>query len=445
MKRLKSPIDVQLEITALCNQKCRHCYNYWRHSDAPRPIELSSEDLRCILRKLAGAKVVQLTFTGGEPLLRPDIVTSSMAEANKLGLGFGMNSNATLVTEEIARELSSSGLQHALISVLGPPAVHNMLGGGAASFDKTMNGISHLMRHGIPVSTNMVVSKLNLDVMFETAQLLKSSGIQTFCAGPMVPSCYDNISMCLSGEEVKRCLVCLIRIEKELGLNIDILEPLPRCMFCKEEDSSFVRFFGNRACSAGVSTCVISSSGNARPCVHSDVEYGNLLREDFGEIWERMSSWADVGILPDKCRSCLAVNICEGGCRMSAKVTSGQYNGQDMYMVDPIIDHDRACVLEFHERVSQEPLTINDTFSVSSRCVVRREVDSVLICSSNRFERMSLEGFEFVELLQGKHDFTAKEIAETISCDETEVLQVFERLLISGILLKSKRKEEIKT
>jgi predicted transcriptional regulator len=58
---------------------------------------------------------------------------------------------------------------------------------------------------------------------------------------------------------------------------------------------------------------------------------------------------------------------------------------------------------------------------------------------------MSLDGFEFVELLQGKHDFTAKEIAETIGCDMAEVLQVFERLLISGILLKSKRKEEIRS
>ena len=445
MKRLLSPIDVQIEITALCNQKCRHCYNYWRHLDTPRPNEMSSEDLGCVLRKLTEAKVVQLTFTGGEPLLRPDALMSSVSEAYKLSLGFGMNSNATLITDEIARELSSAGLQHALVSVLGPPAIHNMLGGGAASFDKTMNGISHLMRHNIPVSTNMVVSKMNLDVMFETAQLLKSSGIQMFCAGPMVPSCYDNITMCLGGEEVKRCLSCLIRIEKELGLNIDILEPLPRCMFSKEEDSSFARFFGNRACSAGVSTCVISSSGDARPCVHSDVEYGNLLREDFDLIWKRMSSWADVEILPDKCRNCLAINVCEGGCRMSAKVTSGQYNGQDMYMSDSIIDHDRACVLELHERVSQEPLAIDDALSISSRCVIRREVDSVLICSSNRFERMSLEGFEFVELLQGIHDFTAKEIAETIGCDVAEVLQVFERLLISGILLKSKRKEEIRT
>ena len=131
MKRLMSPIDVQLEITALCNQKCRHCYNYWRHSDAPRSVELSSEDLGCILRKLAEAKVVQLTFTGGEPLLHPDILMSSMFEAHKLGMGFGLNSNATLITDEIARGLGSSGLQHALISVLGPPAIHNMLGGGA--------------------------------------------------------------------------------------------------------------------------------------------------------------------------------------------------------------------------------------------------------------------------------------------------------------------------
>ena len=386
MKRLLSPIDVQIEITELCNQKCRHCYNYWRHADAPRPNELSQADFASILTKLAMVKVTQVVFTGGEPLLRPDVLLPSMLQARDLGLDFSMNSNAALVTEEIAQSLSQSGLKHALISVLGPREIHNTLGGGAANFDKTLAGIERLMRNGISVSTNMVVSKLNQETMFETAVTLKAIGVRNFCAGPMVPSCYDNIAMCLTVEECKRCLSELIRIEKELRLNIDILEPLPRCMFSKEDDASFARFFGNRACSAAVLSCAISSSGNVRPCVHSDAVYGNIMREDFSEIWQEMSGWASADILPDKCRNCLAVNVCEGGCRMSARVTSGAYNGQDMYMAEPIIDLDRACVLESGQKIYREPITSEDVFNVNGRCIIRQEVDTYLVCLDNRFE-----------------------------------------------------------
>ena len=440
MKRLFSPIDVQVEITALCNQKCRHCYNYWRHRDVPKTDEMSSAQLKSVLTSLARAQVAEITFTGGEPLLRPDVLIASMSEVRQLGLGFGLNSTAVLATDEIAGELSAVGLRHALVSVLGPPAIHCMLGGGAASFDKTMAGIASLMRHGIAVSTNMVVSKLNLEHMFETARLLKSSGIQSFCAGPMIPSCNENISMCLNAEECKQCLHVLIRVEKELGLNIDILEPLPRCMFGSDEDAVFARFFGNRACSAGVSSCAVSSSGGVRPCIHSDVIFGNVLHEDFMEIWQRMSGWADVGILPERCRDCLAVNVCEGGCRMSAKVTSGRYDGPDMYMTEPIIDPHRACMLESHEKDCREPLSANDAMNVNGRCVIRQESDSVLICANNRFERMSSEGFDLITLLRGKRDFTATEVASDLECDPGEVMQVFERLSVSGILLKSSQK-----
>ena len=106
-------------------------------------------------------------------------------------------------------------------------------------------------------------------------------------------------------------------------------------------------------------------------------------------------------------------------------------------MAEPIIDLDRACVLESGQKIYREPITSEDVFNVNGRCIIRQEVDTYLVCLDNRFECMSQEGFEFIKLLKSKHDFMAKEIAEVFGFSEAEILQVFERFLLSGILLKS--------
>ena len=66
------PGEVHLELTHRCNLKCFHCYLEC-YSDEPKPRELSTEEVAGILKQLFEMGVYYVTFSGGEPLCRPDI------------------------------------------------------------------------------------------------------------------------------------------------------------------------------------------------------------------------------------------------------------------------------------------------------------------------------------------------------------------------------------
>jgi len=271
MNRLSAPLDVQLEITSLCNEKCRHCYNYWRYTPEQTTNKLGVDGFTEIILQINNAKVGQVTFTGGEPIIREDVLFRLVQFAHSLGIDVGLNSNAVLIDRDCAHELATSGLDHALISLLGTENTHDTISGSEGNFKKTCIGIQNLIEYGIPVSASMVVSKLNISEIFNTAKVAKRLGVRGFCAGPAIPACKPNIPICLSPEECKQCLKELMRVSEELSMDIDVLEPLPRCMFNVEEEIGYVRFFGNRICSAAVSSCAISSAGDMRPCIHADI------------------------------------------------------------------------------------------------------------------------------------------------------------------------------
>ena len=243
MNRLSAPLDVQLELTSHCNEKCRHCYNYWHYTPTQMVQELDVDGFSNVITQIRDAKVGQITFTGGEPTLRKDLLITLIKLAHSYGVDVGLNSNATLIDRICAQELTQSGLDHALISFLGPEKIHDAITGLEGNFKKTCLGIKNLLASGMSVSVNMVVSKLNVKEIFNTAVFAKQLGVQNFCAGPAVPACKANIPVCLSPEECKLCLRELIRINTELSMNIDVLEPLPRCMFTPRGRNSIYSFF----------------------------------------------------------------------------------------------------------------------------------------------------------------------------------------------------------
>ncbi len=434
MIRLKAPLDVQIEITEICNQKCRHCYNYWRHVPVAPKKELDVAGFSNIVRQLSANKVGLITFTGGEPMLRKAILFELVGEAHELGIETGINSNAVLIKADGAKELANRGLDHALISILGPTrAVHESIGGPGANYKATLSGIANLQQAGIPVSVNMVVSKTNLHEIYATASAMKALGIWNFCAGPMLPSCAANIPLCLSGDECKLCFRELLRIARELSLNVDVLEPIPRCLFDESDEAEFVRFFGNRICSAAVSSCAISSTGFMRPCIHSDEVFGQVLPNNFAEVWRKMDSWASPEILPKECRDCNGLMVCEGGCRMSAKVTSGRYDGPDLYMTRAISDCNRAILLPTDPDFQ---LDQDQTLCFNRRCLLRQEENGFIAYTGGKLEYLTEKGFEFVLMLKQADEITCRALAERLGYQTEDVLSVVKRLIRSRILLR---------
>ncbi len=437
MKRLSSPLDVQVELTEACNQICRHCYNYWRQERKPPSGELATEQFLNIARQIHSAKVGGVTLTGGEPMLRKEVLFAMVSEFHNLGIDVGMNSNGALVTNEDARTLKQCGLDHALISVLGPESVHNLIAGPGGDFKKTTNGIINLLEAGIYVAVNMPVSQTNIHSVLETAEIVKNLGIKNFCSGPIVPSCKSNIPLCLSPTECKACLRDLLRVNSELGLNIDILEPLARCLFTAEEEKEFARFLGNRTCSAAVSSCAISSKGFMRPCIQSDAIYGNVLPDKFLDVWASMAEWSSPEILPKKCLECHSVMSCEGGCRMSAKITSGSYNGPDMYMTEPLFDPERISIPQT-EKDTECELKTNDLFEFNKRCIIRREEGGYVTYTANRLEYLTPKGFDFLSLMKRLEFFSIASLAKETGYSEDNLKPVVKKFLGSNVI---KRKD----
>ncbi len=433
MERLSCPIDVQIELTETCNQWCIHCYNYWRYNSR-KPIrgEMNKQGFLTVLDTLQDCGVSVVTLTGGEPLLRPKIFFALLQKAKNYGMEVGLNSNGILIGKNEAERMYALGLDHALISLLGLENTHDFITNLPQGFKKTREGISNLVDSGISVAVNMVASRLNQKQIYAVGGVVKELGVKTFCVTPMVPSHPSHSQYLLSGEECKKALRELLRVKENLGLNVDTLEPIARCLFKEDEEKDFIYFFGNRICSAAVSSCVVSPKGNIRPCIHADKEFGSILKEGLSVIWRKMISWSSADMLPKECAGCNANFICEGGCRMSAKLTSGKYNGEDMYMTEPIMDMDRISKLPKNH---PPDVNINTPLKINPKIFSRKEKFGWIVYIGNNVEFCTENGFTFILKLKEKGLFTKEGIVKDFGYGMEQTSLIINKLLRTQIVL----------
>ena len=101
-----------------CNLRCKHCY-----ASAGRPLEneLDTAEAIALIDRLADMNVPIIAFSGGEPLVRPDIMHLA-SHAKDRGIYVAMATNGTLITPEKAKEMRSHGVEYLQISVDGANA-----------------------------------------------------------------------------------------------------------------------------------------------------------------------------------------------------------------------------------------------------------------------------------------------------------------------------------
>ena len=335
-KRLKSPLNVQIEVTGECTSECVHCYNFWRGQDGGEPRSsraraLSASDAKKILETLRDADVFSVLFTGGEPLLNFAVTVESIRLARSMGITVGLNSNLVLLTEDKARGLKEAGLTHALTSILGPTAeIHDSITQRKGSFRALLRGIDQAREVGIRVGTNMVVSQRNHQHVLATANVVAGLGIKSFSAtqAGCPGNCSDFSHLALSHSQLVGALNDLCTAHETLGLHVDTLEPIP---ICGLHGVRRPELFASRKCHAGVTTATISYDGTVRPCSHLDMACGNVLREDLATIWRRMAPWSQQDQIPGECRGCRLVSKCGAGCRMAAMTSTGRIDGLDPF------------------------------------------------------------------------------------------------------------------
>lgn len=334
-RTLSAPVTVQWELTPFCNERCVHCYNYWRGPKSNEKLVISPETLTTYDRasqEIVKNKVFQVTVTGGEPLSVLKQAYPYIERLTENGVGISFNTNLTILTKERARLLKNLGVRSILTSLISSdPELNDELTNRPNTHHDVSRGIRLALAEGFWVAVNMVVTKRNLFDIFSTAEYVKSLGVTAFSATKASTpiNSPDFSEYALSREEFKFMINELLKVRRELGLHTDSLEFYPMCSFDTQEARDFA---GNRICNAGKTACTIGFDGLVRPCSHASQTYGSITEDDgLRGSWQRLQPWRTDEYTPQQCYMCPSRNRCRGGCRTEAFAIEGRLNAPDPY------------------------------------------------------------------------------------------------------------------
>ena len=131
--------------TKTCNLECIHCYASAKKSKFPG--ELTTEEARAMIDDLADFKVPALLMSGGEPLVRPDIIDLAQYATSK-GIRVTFSTNGILITDEKAAKLEEIGVTYCGISVDGSEPRHDVMRAKKGAFQETLKGIRNCRKPG---------------------------------------------------------------------------------------------------------------------------------------------------------------------------------------------------------------------------------------------------------------------------------------------------------
>ncbi|MBR5343530.1 MAG: radical SAM protein [Oscillospiraceae bacterium] len=309
-----------LELTLQCNEHCFHCGS----SAGSAPCgQLSLDEYRRILDEVKedfDIRKLQLCITGGEPLLRPDFF-EIMGYAHDLGYRWGMTSNGTLITKEVAHRLAECGMKTVSISIDGLPETHDRLRGFPGGYEFAMRGIQNLIdeKAFLNVQVTTVVNHGNigeLDALFEIMDGLDIDSWRVINLEPIGRALLRPELMC-TPEDYRR-LFSFIREKREAGYPVEY-----GCShYLGEELEGELRdWFW--LCNAGIYTASIMSNGDIGACL--DIErrpetiQGNIRRDRFRDVWENRFELfrRDLSEGSAYCAGCSHAGHCRGGAHHS--------------------------------------------------------------------------------------------------------------------------------
>jgi mycofactocin biosynthetic radical S-adenosylmethionine protein MftC len=177
--------NVFLHVTKACNLRCRYCYF---SASRPLPDEMTSADFDRLWPDLIALRPRKVVFTGGEPLLRPDIfhlLSRLQTEASGQCITRSLNTNGLLVTVEIAMRLAGL-IDEVRVSLDGPRAQNDFLRGGG-SFDAALRALACFQDAGFDPGVLVTVTSVTLPYLEDLLCLLIKHGITNINLNPFRP------------------------------------------------------------------------------------------------------------------------------------------------------------------------------------------------------------------------------------------------------------------
>lgn len=324
------PLWLLAELTYRCPLQCPYCSNPLDFAQSEQ--ELSTEQWFSVLRQGREMGAAQLGFSGGEPLVRPDL-PELIAEARNLGYYTNLITSGLGLTDAKVDAFAEAGLDHIQISFqASDPELNNAVAGSRKAFEQKLAMAKAVKSAGYPMVLNFVIHRHNIHQMPDILDLCERLGAD-----------YVELATCQyygwafrNREGLMPSLAQLTKAEAEVNEARERLQASGSAMklifvtpdYYEERPKACMNGWGSLF-------LTVAPDGTALPC-HSarllPIDFPKVQSTSLKEIWYdspgfnhyRGDTW-----MPEPCRSCDEKGKDFGGCRCQAYLLTGNADNAD--------------------------------------------------------------------------------------------------------------------
>jgi pyrroloquinoline quinone biosynthesis protein E len=321
------PYALTAELTHRCPLHCPYCSNPLELQK--RDQELSTDEWLSVLDQASELGVVQVHFTGGEPLLRPDL-EQLVRHARELGLFVNLITSGVGLTEGRVRQLSEAGIDSIQLSLQAASADLADSIAGIKTYDLKRQAARWIRAHGLALNMNVVLHRGNLHQLEEMIELCAEWGAQRLelANAQYYGWALRNVHQLLPRrEQLEKAELAFVRASERFGHQMELLWILP---------DYFEHF--PKPCMGGWGklTLTVAPDGRVLPCTASSeirsLSFENVKERELGWIWHdspSFNAFRGYDWMAEPCRSCERRELDYGGCRCQAFLLTGDARAAD--------------------------------------------------------------------------------------------------------------------
>jgi radical SAM protein with 4Fe4S-binding SPASM domain len=338
------PATAVIETTYKCNHQCLFCSCPWEAPESKfvKHKELSIDKWKKIIKTLVEKGVLNIAFSGGEPLMKKGI-EELIEFTSKLEARFIETENDELIERKAPPKIyviSNGGLMkekfldfckkyniHLSMSLPGLETYNYHTKSGKP--ENILHLFAEAKKRDISTTVNITATKKNIHELYETISNALIAGADNLLLNRFLPGGRGlkyRYELFMDVEETNKMLEIAEEVLLKANRKGSVGTELPKCLIKKED---FTNLKVGTKCSAAIDFFTIDPSGYIRACNHSEnrllhfSEYENLKTT---KLWKKfvMKEYR-----PEMCKKCKYQYICDGGCREAANICGGCLEAED--------------------------------------------------------------------------------------------------------------------
>jgi PqqA peptide cyclase len=333
--KMPRPYALLAEITYRCPLHCPYCSNPVAASlrEAPRRGpqggaynngELTTEEWKRVIREAATLGVLQVGFSGGEPLARRDLVELIRA-AREANLYTNLITSGMGLDNQRVRALRDAGLDSIQLSFQSDESSMADEIAGARAHERKIEVAAKIRAVGLPLSLNFVIHRRNIDrlpQMIDLAEAVNAERVELANVQFYGWAFRNRAALLPTREQVNRARDVATAAKSRLARKIDIFYVLPD--YYETRPKPCLNGWGQRY-------LTVNPTGDVLPCPTAssaipNLRFENVRLRDLDWIWRESASFnrfRGTEWMPEPCRSCPQKDIDFGGCRCQAALLTG--------------------------------------------------------------------------------------------------------------------------